>query len=113
LIPVADLGVVAITCYTETGRTARLLSAERPRVPVYAFVPQGDVRRILCLQWGVEALPATAPTDTDGMIALMDEGLQSRGLAKPGDVVVMAASSPAGRTTTNMLKIHRVGSPVR
>ena len=35
------------------------------------------------------------------------------GLANPGDVVVMAASSPAGRTTTNMLKIHRVGSPVR
>jgi pyruvate kinase len=112
-IPAEDLGVVAITCYTETGRTARLLSAERPRVPVYAFVPPGDVRRILCLQWGVEALPATAPTDTDGMIALMDEGLQSRGLATPGDAVVMAASSPAGRTTTNMLKIHRVGSPVR
>jgi pyruvate kinase len=67
----------------------------------------------MCLQWGVEALPATPPTDTDGMIALMDEGLQARGLAKPGDAVVMAASSPAGRTTTNMLKIHRVGSPVR
>jgi hypothetical protein len=25
----------------------------------------------------------------------------------------MAASSPAGKTTTNMLKIHTVGSPVR
>jgi len=112
-IPVDDLGVVAITCYTETGRTARLLSAERPRVPVYAFVPPRDVQRIMCLQWGVEALPATPPTDTDGMIALMDEGLRSRGLAEPGDAVVMAASSPAGRTTTNMLKIHRVGSPVR
>jgi pyruvate kinase len=112
-IPVDELGVVAITCYTETGRTARLLSAERPRVPVYAFVPPRDVQRIMCLQWGVEALPASPPTDTDGMIALMDEGLQSHGLADPGDAVVMAASSPAGRTTTNMLKIHRVGSPVR
>jgi len=28
-------------------------------------------------------------------------------------LVVMAASSPAGRTTTNMLKLHQVGSPVR
>ncbi|HJX06457.1 MAG TPA: pyruvate kinase [Actinomycetota bacterium] len=112
-IGVTDLGVVAITCYTETGRTARLLSAERPRVPVYAFVPAPDVQRIMCLQWGVEALAATPPTDTDGMIALMDEGLQAHGLATSGDAVVMAASSPAGRTTTNMLKIHRVGSPVR
>jgi pyruvate kinase len=112
-IPVNDLGIVAITCYTETGRTARLLSAERPRVPVYAFVPPQDVQRTMCLQWGVEALPATPPTDTDGMIALMDRGLRAHGLASSGDTVVMAASTPAGRTTTNMLKIHKVGSPVR
>ncbi|MDP9185535.1 MAG: hypothetical protein M3O29_07710, partial [Actinomycetota bacterium] len=112
-IPVNDLGIVAITCYTETGRTARLLSAERPRVPVYAFVPPREVQRMMCLQWGVEALPATPPSDTDGMIGLMDRGLRAHGLASPGDAVVMAASTPAGRTTTNMLKIHRVGSPVR
>jgi pyruvate kinase len=112
-IPVSDLGIVAITCYTETGRTARLLSAERPRVPVYAFVPSREVQRMMCLQWGVEALPATPPADTDGMIALMDEGLRSHGLASPRHTVVMAASTPAGRTTTNMLKIHQVGSPVR
>jgi pyruvate kinase len=112
-IPVDDLGVVAITCYTETGRTARLLSAERPKVPVYAFVPPTDVQRTMCLLWGVESLPAAAPEDTDGMIALMDQGLRSRGLAAPGDAVVMAASSPAGRTTTNMLKIHQVGTPIR
>jgi pyruvate kinase len=108
-----ELGVVAITCYTETGRTARLLSAERPSVPVYAFVPPVDVRRATCLLWGVEALPATVPADTDEMISQMDEGLRMHGLAQPGDSVVMAAASPAGRTTTNMLKIHRVGMPVR
>ena len=112
-MPFADLGAVAITCYTETGRTARLLSSERPSVPVYAFVPPSAVRRSLCLLWGVEALPATEPADTDAMIALMDEGLQAHGLAAPGDGVVMVAASPQGRTTTNMLKIHRVGSPVR
>jgi pyruvate kinase len=102
-----------VTCYTETGRTARLLSAERPEVPVYAFVPPEEVRRALCLLWGVEALPAHVPEDTDGLIALMDEGLRSHGLANDGDAVVMAAASPHGRTTTNMLKIHRVGTPVR
>jgi pyruvate kinase len=112
-IPFGDLGIRAITCYTETGRTARLLSAERPDVPVYAFVPPDDVRRSTCLLWGVEALPADVPADTDGMIALMDEGLRERGIARAGDSVVMAAASPAGRTTTNMLKIHQVGMPVR
>ena len=109
----AELGIVAITCYTETGRTARLLSAERPSVPVYAFIPPVDVRRSTCLLWGIEALPASIPADTDEMIALMDAGLRERELAQPGASVVMAAASPAGRTTTNILKIHRVGMPVR
>jgi pyruvate kinase len=109
----ADLDVTAITCYTETGRTARLLSAERPHVPIYAFVPPVDVRRSTCLLWGVHALPATEPSDTDEMIALMDAGLVEHGLARDGDRVVMAAASPVGRTTTNMLKIHLVGSPAR
>ena len=108
-----DRDVVAITCYTETGRTARLLSAERPGCPVYAFIPDENVRRANAVQWGVIPLPSRKPADTDEMIALMDEGLQAFGLAKPGDAVVMAAASPAGKTTTNMLKIHRVGSPVR
>ncbi len=47
------------------------------------------------------------------MIELMDRGLREHELVGPGDSVVMAASSPAGRTTTNMLKIHRVGGPIR
>ncbi len=108
-----DRDVVAITCYTETGRTARLLAAERPACPVYAFIPDERVRRANAVLWGVTSLPASRPADTDEMIALMDAGLQEHGLAKPGDAVVMAAASPAGKSTTNMLKIHRVGSPVR
>ncbi len=105
--------VVAITCYTETGRTARLLSAERPASPIYAFIPDEQVRRVNTLNWGVMPLAAERPEDTDAMIALMDEGLRHRSLVAPGEIVVMAASSPAGRTTTNMLKLHQVGSPVR
>ena len=71
------------------------------------------VRRRVALLWGVTPLPAEPPEDTDGMIALMDEGLRSRGAAEPGQSVVMAASTPAGRTHTNMLKVHHVGEPVR
>jgi pyruvate kinase len=106
-----DRDVVAIACFTATGRTAALLSNERPAVPIYAFIPEAAVRRALALRWGVRPLPAEGPVDTDGMIALMDEGLRARGFAQAGDAVVMAASSPAGRTHTNLLKVHRVGEP--
>jgi pyruvate kinase len=109
-IVAGDADVVAITCYTTTGRTAALLSAERPRVPIHAFIPDEDVRRANGLLWGVETHAAERPDDTDRMISMMDEGLCAAGLADRGDVVVMAASMPAGRTTTNMLKVHQVGS---
>ncbi len=108
-----DGDLAAIACYTETGRTARLLSVERPRVPIVAFMPDPVARRANALLWGVTALPAGMPSDTDGMIALMDEGLSAAGFAAEGDTVVMAASSPAGRAHTNMLKVHRIGDPVR
>ncbi len=108
-----DKDVVAITCYTETGRTARLVSAERPECPIYAFMPDVVVRRASTVLWGIVPLPASPPDDTDAMIDLMDRGLVEHGLASAGDLVVMAAASPAGRTTTNMLKLHHVGSAIR
>ena len=111
-IATSEAEVVAITCYTETGSTARLLSAERPSSPIYAFMPNQQVRRVTTLNWGVVALAAERPDDTEGMIALMDGGVRERGLVAPGELVVMAASSPVGRTTTNILKLHKVGSPV-
>ncbi len=108
-IVAGDADVVAITCYTTTGRTAALLSAERPRVPIHAFIPDADVRRANGLLWGVETHDAGRPDDTDQMIAMMDQALRADELAAEGDTVVMAASMPAGRTTTNMLKVHQVG----
>ncbi len=108
-----DAAVVAIACYTETGRTAGLLSAERPSVPIYAFVPDAPVRRGLAIRWGVVPMPARVPADTDEMIGLMDEGLRGTGVVGPGSSVVMAASSPVGKTHTNMLKVHQVGGAIR
>jgi pyruvate kinase len=108
-----DPAVVAITCYTTTGRTAALLSAERPQVPIHAFIPDVRVRRSNGLLWGVETHPIERPGDTDEMISLMDAGLRAWDLAREGETVVMAAAMPAGRTTTNMLKLHQVGSTER
>ncbi len=109
-IAMDDPDVVAVACFTRTGRTAALLSGERPRVPILAFAPDSSVRRALAIRWGVTALPATVPADTDEMIGLMDRGLRDVGAAVEGDGVVLVASSPFGRAHTNMIKIHRVGS---
>ncbi|MGZ4153233.1 MAG: pyruvate kinase [Actinomycetota bacterium] len=108
-----DAAVCAIACYTASGRTANLLSAERPRVPIIAFVSHPSVRRALAVRWGVIPVEGRDPSDTDEMIALMDEGLRSRGFVAAGASVVLAASSPAGRTHTNLLKVHHAGDAIR
>ncbi|MCA1727672.1 MAG: pyruvate kinase [Actinobacteria bacterium] len=42
--------VAAIASFTRTGRTAELLSIERPGVPIYAFAPDARVRHQVCLR---------------------------------------------------------------
>jgi pyruvate kinase len=108
-----DPAVCAIACYTASGRTASLLSAERPRVPIVAFVPDASVRRALALRWGVIPVDGRDPSDTDEMVELMDAGLRSRGLVAEDASVVMVASSPVGRAHTNLLKVHHAGGPIR
>ncbi len=103
--------VVAIACYTRSGGTPRLLARERPAVPIFVLVPDEMVRRRLTVIWGVQPLPAEMPADTDEMIQRMDRALVERGFAREGQAVVMVAPAPLGRARTNLLKIHRLGTP--
>ncbi|MGH2740087.1 MAG: pyruvate kinase [Actinomycetota bacterium] len=101
--------VAAIACFTRTGLTARVLSAVRPPVPVFAFSPDVGVLRRLSLYRGVTPLTAETPESTDAMIELMDASLRESGLVREGEAVVMVASSPFGKARTNLLKIERIG----
>ena len=98
----------AVACFTRTGLTARLLSATRPGVPIVAFSPDPQAVGRMTLFHGVRPMSIEAPEDTDGMIASMDAGLRSAGFAEPGSEVVMVASSPAGQTHANLLKMHHL-----
>jgi pyruvate kinase len=103
-------GTTAIACFTQTGMTAKLLSATRPRVPIYAFSPSMRVVRRLTLYRGVRPFLAEPLEDTDAMIALIDQRLAAEELVRAGDAVLMVGSSPFGEAHTNLLKVHRVGS---
>ena len=103
--------VVAIACYTRSGGTPRLLARERPAVPIFVLVPDQRVRRRLCVIWGIQPLPAEMPANTEEMIEHMDRALIDRGLAKEGQAVVMVAPAPLGKAHTNLLRIHRLGTP--
>jgi pyruvate kinase len=48
-----DRDVAAIAVFTQTGRTARLMSKVRPRVPILAFTPEQRTYHRLAFYWGV------------------------------------------------------------
>jgi pyruvate kinase len=104
----AGAGVAAIACYTRTGRTARLLSALRPRVPVIAFSPDEAVIRRLALVHGIVPRPCLPPDDRAGRIGLMAWLLGEASLLPAGSAVVLVASTAEPGTGPNQLEVHRV-----
>lgn len=105
-----QLKAKAIVAFTQTGFTARLISRYRPQTPIIAFTPHENVRRRLCLFWGVTPKLMKIIENTDEMIRRVDEALLADGLAQKGDAIVILSGAPIGvKGTTNLMKLHRVG----
>ena len=109
---VADhVGAAAILAFTQTGSTATLVAKYRPSLPIYAVTPTQQVRRHLALYRGVSSLRVDIQGDTEAQIASVEKVVLEKGLLKPGDVVVITMGSPVSAPgTTNLLKIHRLGT---
>jgi pyruvate kinase len=104
-----ELKVRAIVVVTRTGRTAELLSKNRPSVPMIAFTEQDATARRLALWWGIRCYATTFRDDTDQMITHIEREVLSRGLAAAGEAVVLVGSTPLiVRGRTNFLKVHRL-----
>lgn len=100
--------VTAIACYTRTGRTARIISALRPRVPILAFSPDPAVVRALALVHGVEARPCVPPPDTGGRLGLMAWLVGEDTSLPAGSAVVLVASTATPGSGPNLLELHRL-----
>ena len=105
----ADRDVSAIACYTRSGRTARILSSLRPRVPIVAFAPDESVVRRLALVHGVEARTCVPPDGASGRLDLMAWLLGEDASLPAGSAVVLVASTAAPGTGPNLLEVARVG----
>ncbi len=99
----------AIVALTESGRTARLLSKERPRVPIIALTPNETVERRLALVWGVRTERFPVMEQNDERVQRIDRLLKDQGMAQSGDRIVMVSGAVAGQEGgTNMMKLHEV-----
>ena len=100
----------AIVAFTQSGFSARLISHQRPDVPIIAFTPAAEVRRRLTLSWGVTSRLIRKVETTDEMVEEIERSLLGDGSVGVNDVVVIISGAPMWVTgTTNLMKLHRVG----
>ncbi len=105
-----NLGLNAITPFSQSGFTARLISKYRPSVPIIALTPTETVQRSLALSWGVKALLMPLMDNSDVMIKAMEEQLRKKRLVRKNDRIVIVAGFPLKKQgKTNMMKLHVVG----
>jgi pyruvate kinase len=106
---VYQLGLKCIVSPTNTGTTARLISAYRPKAPVLALSPRPEVVRRCRLLWGVHPRRHQEPLDTLELIETCAQAAVDAGFAEVGDKIGITAGLPAGSAGgTNLFKVHTV-----
>ena len=104
-----ELGLAALVCPTLSGRSARLLSAHRPVVPIYALSPGQETVHRCSLMWGVQAASLPRYETTEDLIQAAAARVVELGWVKPGQRVGITAGLPSGRPkTTSLLQIQEV-----
>ena len=102
------LGLKAIVCPTSSGRTARLISAHRPRVPVLAVSNRPETVRRMNLLFGISSVHAEDWTSIRKLLDDCAALAREQGIAESGDLVAITAGLPAQGVGTNLFEIHRV-----
>lgn len=97
----------ALVAFTREGRTARLLSARRPRAPIHAATTRPEVARVLALWWGV--LPSVAVLDgsTDEVADRVLADMRRAGFPADATVVLVNASPDLEQSLANFLRIRK------
>jgi pyruvate kinase len=109
-VTLADRGeAAAIVAMTRSGKTARLLSALRPRAPIFAATDQLTIARRLALAWGVIPVQTDISGDVGVAASRVGASLIEHGVIAPGSVIVVVSITPdLTPGPSNFLKLQRL-----
>ncbi len=98
-----------IVTFTRSGYTARIVSAQRPKVPILAISDQWRTYNQMALVWGVQPVLFHGDVNYASMLDRARETALELGLAEPGQRFVVTAGVPFHVPgTTNMMRVEEV-----
>ncbi len=102
-----------IVVLTATGRTATIVSNERPGPPIVALTHSIEVARRLAPWYGVTPLVVDHQLSLDH-VEEIEQRVIDHGFAAPGDHIVILGSTPRGsRRASVTLQILKLSTPSR
>ena len=103
--------VKAIIAFSNSGKTAKIVSAMRPRVKIITISPNINVSRQMSLLWGVRSINSRDANGWKDMMNISKEIIKKDISIKKNDYVVITAGLPFGNAgMTNMIRLFKVGS---
>jgi pyruvate kinase len=108
-VAASELGLDALVIPTLSGRSARLVSAHRPDVPIFALSPGRETVRRCGLMWGVRAASMRRVEITEDLIAEAARRVLELGWCQHGQRIGITAGLPSGRPgTTSLLQVQQL-----
>lgn len=105
-----DLGAKAIITVSRSGNTARMVSKYRPGCMIVGCSPEEHTCRQLNMSWGITPVHIKEEYSMEILLLHATEAAEKAGYVEKGDVVVLTAGVPLGRSgNTNLIKATVVG----
>ena len=105
-----DRNVAALAVFTQSGRTALLMSKARPTVPIIALTPDMDTYTRLGMYWGITPFLVPYANSVESMLAHIETALIANTTVSPGQQVVVISGLPVGAwRPPNLALLHTVG----
>ena len=104
-----NYSVRSIIAFSNSGKTAKLVSSMRPSVNIITISPNVNISRGVSLLWGIKSINSKDAKNWKDMIKISKEIISKEKTINKKDYVIITAGLPFGKAKmTNMIRLYEV-----